>query len=251
MHPRPMSATTKFVSGNVASPPFETLLARLATESQGLTPSAMFETFCRFAGQSFQVSGVCCCIFSSRDQWTVAATYGINAWGDRGEPLSPSVVNWAERARRDGRTVLCRVAGTEGSRNPESGSAEVVVPFLNRDELLGVAILSWTGTVERPAEILLQRLTLLGTFFAALLDHARLFEQVFRSREKWLRVIDAIPDAIVVHDDQGNIVRINRPLAERMGVHPSELIGRPICHVLPAAADRPAGACPFCRDNEE
>jgi PAS domain S-box-containing protein len=94
-------------------------------------------------------------------------------------------------------------------------------------------------------------LTLLGAFFAALLDHAHLFEQVFRSREKWLRVIDAIPDAIVVHDDQGNIVRINRPLAERVGIHPSALIGRPICDVLPAAADRAAGACPFCRDTEE
>ena len=47
------------------------------------------------------------------------------------------------------------------------------------------------------------------------------FEQVHGSRERWVRVIDAIPDSIIVHNPEGNIVRINRPLAARLGVHPS------------------------------
>jgi two-component system NtrC family sensor kinase len=105
--------------------------------------------------------------------------------------------------------------------------------------------------VDRPDEILLEQMTLLGPFFAGLLDHARLFDQVYRSRQQWVRVIDGIPDAIVVHDAEGNIVRINRPLAERVGVHPSKLIGRPIREVLGIHADEGAGFCPLCSDKQE
>jgi two-component system NtrC family sensor kinase len=100
-------------------------------------------------------------------------------------------------------------------------------------------------------EPLLEQLTMLGSFFAGLLDHAHLFDQVYRSRQQWVRVIDAIPDAIVVHDAVGNIVRINRPLADRVGVHPSKLIGRPIREVLGIDCGEATGFCPLCSDTQE
>jgi two-component system NtrC family sensor kinase len=100
-------------------------------------------------------------------------------------------------------------------------------------------------------EQLLEQLTLLGTFFAALLDNADLFDQVYRSRQQWVRVIDAIPDAIVAHDAVGNIVRINQALAKRVGTHPSRLIGRPIGEVLGINPHRNAGVCPLCSDQQE
>jgi two-component system NtrC family sensor kinase len=97
----------------------------------------------------------------------------------------------------------------------------------------------------------LEQLTLLGTFFAGLLDNAHLFDQVYRSRQQWVRVIDAIPDAIVVHNAMGNIVRINQPLAKRVGVHPSRLIGRPIGEVLGINRRGSAAICPLCSDQQE
>jgi two-component system NtrC family sensor kinase len=92
---------------------------------------------------------------------------------------------------------------------------------------------------------------MLGSFLGGLLGHARLFDQVYSSRQQWVRVIDAIPDAIVVHNPAGNIVRINRPLAERIGVHPSRLIGRPIQEVLGRHFEDGAGICPLCSDSQE
>jgi PAS domain S-box-containing protein len=211
----------------------------------------MFETFCRSVGQFFQTNGACCCTFSGRDGWTVAATHGDCSWGAQDGPLSPSAEEWAEQVRRDGRAALFSAARDGQPTNRERSLTQVVVPFLNQDELLGAAFLSWAERSEQPAEVLLERLTLLGTLFAGLLDHARLFEQVFRSREKWLRVIDAIPDLIVVHDDRGNVVRINRSLAERAGVHPSKLIGLPMREVLPSAACHGEGSCPFCPGSDD
>jgi two-component system NtrC family sensor kinase len=121
------------------------------------------------------------------------------------------------------------------------------VPFFSGGEFLGAALVAWPGA-EDISEELLKRLTLLGISFAGLLEHARLFEQVHGSRERWLRVIDAIPDSIIVHTPEGNIVRINRPLAARLGVHPSKLIGRPIHEVLGTKPEGIAGLCPLCSD---
>ncbi len=119
------------------------------------------------------------------------------------------------------------------------------MPFLSHDEFLGAALVAWKGAADITEE-LLERLTLLGISFGGLLEHARLFEQVHGSRERWVRVIDAIPDSIIVHNPEGNIVRINRPLAARLGVHPSRLIGRPIHEVLGTKREEIAGLCPLC-----
>jgi two-component system NtrC family sensor kinase len=100
-------------------------------------------------------------------------------------------------------------------------------------------------------EQLLEQLTLLGTFFAGLLNNAHLFDQVYRSRQQWVRVIDAIPDAIIAHDAIGNIVRINQALAKRVGSHPSRLVGRPIGEVLGINPRKNAGICPLCSDQQE
>jgi len=220
-------------------------------ESQGLSPNTMFETFCHSVGQFFETSGVSCCAFSSRDGWTITANYGNCPWGAPGEPLAPSIEEWVEKARRAQKVTTCCTARNDPSTGSESQFTEVVVPFLSQGQLRGATVLSWAAASAPPSDVLVNRLTLLGTFFAGLLDHAQLFEQVFRSRENWLRVIDSIPDSIIVHDDQGRIVRINRALSGRVGAHPSKLIGRPICDVLPISANGVPGGCPFCGAGKE
>jgi two-component system NtrC family sensor kinase len=129
----------------------------------------------------------------------------------------------------------------------DGGSSHVAVPFLSHGEFLGAAVAAWPSAADY-SEKLLGRLTLLSISFGGLLEHARLFEQVHSSRERWVRVIDTIPDSIIVHNPEGNIVRINRPLAARLGVHPSKLIGRPIHEVLGTKREEITGLCPLCSD---
>jgi len=245
---------THFASGTVesATPAFETLLVHLAVESHGLNQSGMFSLFCGVAGEYFGAAGACCSFLSSQDKWIIGETEGCQSWGSLGDTLPSSTGEWVRLAHGTRKAIFRRtnlnaIPGQDG----DTERLEVAIPFLSHGKSLGAALMVWAEPAGRMEESLLEQLTMLGTFFAGLLDHAHLFDQVYRSRQQWVQVIDAIPDAIVVHDALGNIVRINRPLADRVGVHPSKLIGRPIREVLGIDCAKVAGFCPLCSDTEE
>ena len=232
---------------DLARASFETLLARLTSESCGLSQNELFRLFCQTLRGSFGATGVCCCT-SRQGAWRVVESWGRSTWGAEGEILSSNAAESLAQVERVRKTIVCRTSSQEVlSKHGGGGLSQVAVPFLSLDEFLGAALVVWKSAGEIPDE-LLERLTLLGMSFGGLLSHARLFEQVHGSRERWVRVIDAIPDSIIVHNHEGNIVRINRPLAARLGVHPSRLIGHPIHEVLGSKRDGTAGLCPLCSD---
>jgi PAS domain S-box-containing protein len=227
---------------------FETLLARLTSESCGLSQTELFRLFCQTLREHFGASGVCWCRPSRQGVWCILESGGLSTWGAEGEILSSTATESLAQAQRVRKTIVCPTPSLESLwRQGDGGLSQVAVPFLSHDEFLGAALVVFKGAADL-ADELLERLTLLGISFGGLLEHARLFEQVHGSRERWVRVIDAIPDSIIVHNPEGNIVRINRPLAARLGVHPSKLIGRPIQEVLGTKRGEIAGHCPLCSD---
>ncbi len=240
------SETTEAVSFS-----FETLLVRLVTESHGLNPRELFQLFRREAEEFFGASTVCCCAFSNRDEAIVKEANGCQPWMALGD-MFPSNAMSCKLARSAERAIPCGTALNEISLPHEDTEHErVTIPLLGQSGLRGSAVLVWPGQVNSLNEVALRQLTHLGTVFAGLLDHARLFERVYRSREKWLQVVDTIPDSIVVHDANANIIRINRSLADRIGSHPSQLIGRPIREVLKLAGREDSTPCPLCPGKPE
>ena len=226
--------------------PFETLLACLTSESCGLSQNELFRLFCQTVREFFGASGVCCCRASTDGDWRVLESAGNSTWGTQDEILSASAADSLAQAERLRKTAVFQTFSQEGQwMQGDGGSPHVAVPFLSHGEFLGAAVVAWQSAPGVSDEVL-ERLTLLGMSFGGLLEHARLFEQVHSSRERWVRVIDAIPDSIIVHNPEGNIVRINRPLAARLGVHPSRLIGRPIHEVLGNKREEIGGLCPLC-----
>jgi PAS domain S-box-containing protein len=227
---------------------FETILARLTSESCGLSQNELFRLFCQTLREPFGASSVCCCRASLQGDWRVLETVGQATWTTVGDGLSSSAAELLAQAERVRKAVICSASQQEALCGKGDGElSQVAVPFLSHDECFGAALVVW----KEPREIsdeLLERLTLLGVSFGGLLEHARLFEKVHGSRERWVRVIDAIPDSIIVHNPKGAIVRINRPLAARLGVHPSRLIGRPIREVLGTKQVETAKLCPLCSD---
>jgi PAS domain S-box-containing protein len=227
---------------------FETLLAGLTSESCGLSQIELFRLFCQKLQNYFGANSVCCCRVSRQGVWHILESVGDPTCGAVGEVLSSSEAESLAQAQCGRKALSCRTALHEGLRKKGDGSlSQVAVPFLSHDEFLGAALVVFKGAPDIDEE-LLEKLTLLGISFGGLLEHARLFEQVHGSRERWVRVIDAIPDSIIVHNPKGNIVRINRPLAARLGVHPSKLIGRPIQEVLGTKRGEIDAHCPLCSD---
>ena len=231
---------------DAACSPFETLLARLISESCGLNQAELLRLFCRTVQEFFGASGVCCCRASRERGWRILETSGHAVWGNPGEFVSGRAAALLDQSGRVGKALLRANSSREldGHRSGDEGS-QAVVPLTSQGATFGAAVAAWQGEEAISSETL-GRLTLLGMSFGGLLEHARLFEQVHSSRERWVRVIDTIPDSIIVHNPDGKIVRINRPLAARLGVHPSRLIGRPIQEVLGTASDGGARTCPLC-----
>ncbi|PYX39581.1 MAG: hypothetical protein DMG81_09060, partial [Acidobacteria bacterium] len=117
------------------------------------------------------------------------------------------------------------------------------------DESVGVLCLanrpaSPTGADE-------QLLHALASHASVALENARLFTRMDKANRHWMEIFDAITDFIVVHDETQNVLRVNRSLAEFVGVSPSELIGVNMRALLAIASDSPAHGCPFCRSSDD
>src|SRR5438445_7931696 len=68
-----------------------------------------------------------------------------------------------------------------------------------------------------------------------------------QANRHWIEIFDAISDFIVAHDEWGNIRRVNRSLADFIGVQPHQLIGINMGALLALGGSVPSRSCPFCR----
>ena len=144
----------------------------------------MFRLFCRAAGEYFGAAGTCCSYLSSRDEWIIGEAEGSQPWGSLGGTLPTATAEWVGLANSSRKAifrpthlneVLCKQGDSERS--------QVVIPFLSQGKSLGAALMVWAESAARIDESVLEQLTMLGTFFAGLLDHAYLFDQVYRLRD--------------------------------------------------------------------
>jgi two-component system NtrC family sensor kinase len=78
------------------------------------------------------------------------------------------------------------------------------------------------------------------------LENAHLFSRMEQANRHWIEIFDAISDLIVVHDAMGNVLRVNRSLADLIGLDPKQLIGLNMRTVLSLGKDTQAYSCPFC-----
>ena len=131
------------------------------------------------------------------------------------------------------------------------GWTDLVLASLHgRDgELMGLLCLANRERDLAPADE--QLLQAIAGQASVALENARLFTRMDQANRHWVEIFDAISDFIVVHDQQHRVLRVNRPLADFIGVQPSELIGISMSAVLAMATETSPRACPFCRSDEE
>jgi two-component system NtrC family sensor kinase len=151
------------------------------------------------------------------------------------------------------------------ARSPEvivhSGAAELFGPDLaeklswadctlmrllaGSGELVGVLCLAGRGKpLAAEDQHLLQAIAGHGS---VAIENARFFARIDRANRHWIEIFDAITDFIVAHDESGNVLRVNRSLAEFIGVQPHELIGVNMCALLATNNEAASGTCPYCR----
>ena len=85
-------------------------------------------------------------------------------------------------------------------------------------ELVGVLCLE--GREQPVPEGDEQMLQAIAGHAAVALENARLFTRMDQANRHWIEIFDAISDFIVAHDEVGNVLRVNRSLADFIGVAP-------------------------------
>jgi two-component system NtrC family sensor kinase len=112
-------------------------------------------------------------------------------------------------------------------------------------ELIGALCLANRGTPLSQADR--QFLQAIAGHASVGLENARLFARLDRANRHWMEIFDAISDFIVVHDESLTVLRVNRSLAEFIGLKPQELVGLNMSALLAVSGEVPLHGCPFCR----
>ena len=86
----------------------------------------------------------------------------------------------------------------------------------------------------------------IARYAAVALHNSRLFSRMAQSNAQWVEIFDAIGDFIVVHDQAGRVLRVNRSMAEFIGVPAAELIGLGMRSLISVEQRLHPGFCPFC-----
>ncbi len=74
-------------------------------------------------------------------------------------------------------------------------------------------------------------------------ERKRLEQAILLAKQEWERTFDAVPDLIAIINDQNNIMRLNRSMAERLGRKPQECIGLRCYETIHSETCAP-GICP-------
>ena len=115
-------------------------------------------------------------------------------------------------------------------------------------ELIGVLCLADRGVVPTTEDQ--QLLRAVASHASVALENACLFTRMEQANRHWVEVFDAISDFIVVHDEVQNILRVNRPLADFVGIAPDQLIGVNMRALEALASGASPHGCPFCRTGD-
>lgn len=244
------------ISSNVAGPA-ESLLAQFSAATLELTPSISTPEFAqrltnRASGMLKAPKAFLALCHNNGVEmpgWDIAAAAGMSssedlratqqiadAFAERAVALGPGI-----RFGPTNQLLGAELAHLLGWKNA------CFVPLIDSSgTLLGALSM---GDLPRPVSATEEQLLeALASHASVALENAHLFHRVEQSRRQWVEDFDAISDWIVVHDEADRVLRLNRSLANKLGIAVTQGIGRRVGELGIPGAIASGDECPFCRD---
>jgi len=127
----------------------------------------------------------------------------------------------------------------------ESGISQLVtVPLCGKEGPVGlINIGALPG--KRFQEDELTYLVNVANFLGTTIENVNLFEQIKSVQQQWVYTFDSIGDPILVHDQEGRVLRTNARLADLLGRKSVALVGRAVSDLL-NPREVPFAICPYC-----
>jgi len=231
---------------------FESLLAQFSATTLELNPSLGTAQFSkRLTARAAEMLGARAAVLAlaADNEWEIAALSGpAHRWDPMTQHHLAGVL--AEQARVPGEKLRQGSAAILLGRGLSEALVweELVLARLSgsEGEILGVLCLVDLSRELSATER--QLLEALAGHAAMAVENVRLFSRVEQSRKQWVEDFDAISDFIVVHDAGNRVLRLNRALAEALGLRPAEAIGYEIDRLEILDSPPKEGNCPFCRN---
>jgi two-component system, NtrC family, sensor kinase len=232
---------------------FESLMAQFSATALELNPAVGPTEFARrLTARAAQMLGARAVSLTLGQglQWEIAG-------------LSGPARRWDEATQQRLAEALAQQAAVPGAGAPRSGTAasllgrelaealewrEVVLVRLMGSEgapLGMLCVVDLAGKLSPEQQLLL---VALAGHASVALENMRLFGRIERSRKHWVEDFDAISDFIVVHDPDVRVLRLNRALADVLGMSPVEAVGRDIGQLKLLGSPAEPGVCPLCRN---
>lgn len=127
----------------------------------------------------------------------------------------------------------------------DSGVTQLIsVPLCGKEGpvgLLNIGILAGKRLQEDELAYLVNVANFLGTT----VENVNLFEQIKSVQQQWVYTFDSIGDPILVHDQEGRILRTNNRLAHLLGKESAAVVGRAVRELFGSRAEQ-FHTCPYC-----
>lgn len=127
----------------------------------------------------------------------------------------------------------------------QAGITQLITVPLNGKEgpvgLLNIGALPGKRFQEDELAYLVNVANLLGTT----VENVNLFEQIKSVQQQWVYTFDSIGDPILVHDQEGRVLRTNTRLAHLLGKKSIAMVGRAVRELFNSGGE-PFQICPYC-----
>ncbi|HTW23405.1 MAG TPA: ATP-binding protein [Candidatus Baltobacteraceae bacterium] len=163
-------------------------------------------------------------------------------------PRIPVTDSWVKNVLRQSASIVSSGAPADSTvqlwKDADQLASVVLVRVPGKDGPLG--LLGIGSVTPRPfpsdeQNFLVNVANLLGLT----VQNVELFQSSAASRRQWLDTFDSIDDLILVHSNDGRILRANRALATRLAAEPIALVGRSLRDLL-FQGTAPWVVCPYC-----
>jgi PAS domain S-box-containing protein len=75
-------------------------------------------------------------------------------------------------------------------------------------------------------------------------DKKQLQDEILQAKLEWERTFEAVPDMVAIIGRDFHIIRVNKAVADRLGIKPEDAVGKP-CYELIHHSKTPPGFCPL------
>ncbi|OGC04722.1 hypothetical protein A2276_01955 [candidate division WOR-1 bacterium RIFOXYA12_FULL_43_27] len=89
--------------------------------------------------------------------------------------------------------------------------------------------------------------------FSDITERKRYEESLKQAKDEWEQTFDTVPDLIAIMNQEHKIIKINKPMAQRLGIEKEQAIGQ-YCYKIVHGMEKEASFCPHaqtCRDAKE